>query len=219
MTARLLSLVFFAALALACTTAPARAPRFPAGELVSTTLALVSEPTIDDPAGSVFCSGVWVSDAAILTAAHCVRETPPCEVVWYRAHEGTPRPAMLMRLDPAVDLALLVDPGAPRHPTAPLALAPPAVGTDLAFVGHPGGVEWTFFRGSAAGFADPWLQVSAPVFFGCSGGGAFNDYGELVGIAHTVPMRRVSGSWMLVPAVAFYVPAPAIREFLAAARP
>jgi S1-C subfamily serine protease len=51
----------------------------------------------------------------------------------------------------------------------------------------------------------PWMQVSAPIWYGNSGGGAFDAEGSLVGIASFKA---------LAPNVAFYVHLETIREFL-----
>jgi S1-C subfamily serine protease len=50
------------------------------------------------------------------------------------------------------------------------------------------------------------MQVSAPVWFGNSGGGAFNDEGEIVGIASFI---------MKGPSLGFFIPVDSIRPFLA----
>jgi serine protease Do len=99
------------------------------------------------------------------------------------------------------DLALIeaVGKAVPEHEYATLASDDPAMMESLTVVGHPKGLYWTYMTGSCAGVRDtlphmskssegdkrigPFLQVEAPVYFGNSGGGAFNDRGELVGIA------------------------------------
>jgi hypothetical protein len=67
------------------------------------------------------------------------------------------------------------------------------IGEDLQIVGHPVGQWWTYIKGVVSAVRinakNPddnvvdAIQVSAPVFFGNSGGGAFNMEGQLVGIS------------------------------------
>src|SRR5579864_772098 len=93
------------------------------------------------------------------------------------------------------DLALLEAAGnaVPSHEFAKVADVTPGLGEPVHVCGHPKGFYWTFLEGTVAGYrgeiphmdkkAGPFMQVQIPIFFGNSGGGAFNEYGELVGIA------------------------------------
>ena len=102
------------------------------------------------------------------------------------------------------------------HPVSTLAhLGSVHVGDDVHVVGHPVGMWWSYTHGWVAqlraGQKTPseklvdCIQVSAPVWFGNSGGGAFNDDGELIGIASFI--RKV-------PNTAFYVGTEEVRQFL-----
>lgn len=138
------------------------------------------------------------------TGVHC----PP-----KRVHDANP-----MKSDVAHDLALLKveDFARPEHPVAKLAASTPLVGEDLHFVGHMIGLYWSYTKGVVAAYREtefwfnddrkgPWLQVSAAVYKGNSGGGAFNSAGELVGIA----------SFMVrAPNTVFYVHLDSIKHFL-----
>jgi hypothetical protein len=116
------------------------------------------------------------------------------------------------------DLALLEAQGRliPAHENAKVAEAVPGMGEPIHACGHPKGLYWTFLEGTVAGYLEsvphdeklgPALQVQVPIYFGNSGGGAFNEYGELVGIADFL---------MRVPSEGFYVPVVTIRQFLVA---
>jgi hypothetical protein len=114
------------------------------------------------------------------------------------------------------DLALLevVGKAVPAHKVARLADATPAVGEHVNIVGQPIGMYWTYVQGNVSAYRGkdmmpnregPWMQVAAPVWFGNSGGGCFNDYGELVGIA----------DWIKdAPLMSFFVHLDSIRTFL-----
>jgi len=79
----------------------------------------------------------------------------------------------------------------PEHEIATLATDVRA-GDEMHIVGHPSGMLWTYVRGPVAAVRNNFVgahdhimdvvHVSAPIWFGNSGGGAFNENGELVGI-------------------------------------
>lgn len=130
----------------------------------------------------------------------------------------------VVAFDEAHDLALLEAVGElqPPHKVAKLAKSTPEMGEHINMVGHPTGLYWTYIDGHVSAYRDadhyqrlnvgrgddakgPYMQVQAPVFYGNSGGGCFNDYGELVGIA--VRISRVPDS-------GFYVHLDTVRDFL-----
>lgn len=102
----------------------------------------------------------------------------------------------------------------PKHDIAKLADVSPGVGERLHFCGHVGGLYWTFVEGVVAAYrkelpverSGSFLQVSAPVYFGNSGGGAFNTDGELVGIASFLIKR--------IPNTAFYVHLTHVKKLI-----
>src|ERR1043166_8120197 len=158
-------------LIVACSSAPpAPGPRFPVSELDRMTVALVD----DD---HVFCSGVWIDRDLILTAAHCTHDGL-YSYVTYQTPAGDTEAAYVARRDEASDLALLLAAVPPSHATAALAPGNPPEGEDVDIVGHPAGFVWTLSRGCVSGYRvrdeeHVRMQLSAPVFFGNSGGGAF----------------------------------------------
>ncbi len=124
----------------------------------------------------------------------------------------------VVAFDESHDLALLeaVGKAIPAHKVAKLASKTPDLGEHVNIVGQPVGMYWTYIQGNVSAYrgADmlkgkgdkgPWMQVAAPVYFGNSGGGCFNDYGELVGIA----------DWIKdAPLMSFFVHLDTIRDFL-----
>ena len=114
------------------------------------------------------------------------------------------------------DLALLETdaPSTPRHEIAELADAVPAMGEPVHVVGVPKGFYWTFLEGTVAGYrgslpgdedVGPYLQVQIPVTYGNSGGGAFDSYGKLIGIADKLPP---------LPGEGLFIPVETLRSFL-----
>jgi hypothetical protein len=117
------------------------------------------------------------------------------------------------------DLALLQAVGGaiPVHENAHLAAQVPGLLQPVHVVGHPHGFYWTFLEGTVAGYVHdipaitdedgPYLQIQAPIYFGNSGGGAFNDVGELIGIADFTSK---------LPGEGFFIPVVSLRSFLVA---
>ena len=162
-----------------------------------------------------YCSGVWVDYDKIITALHCVKdelsENGAVNLFLYQVKddEGKPgRKSKIIKTDDENDLALLLaDPK-----TIPLyhPVAIPADeswdGEHINIVGHTNGLWWTYIEGvisstrintTKEGIPIVVLQISSPVWFGNSGGGAFNDEGRLVGISSWISLK--------VPLMSFFI--------------
>jgi len=71
------------------------------------------------------------------------------------------------------------------------------VGQDVHVVGHTVGIPYTYAHGYLAGIREDdigkglisVLQISAPLYFGNSGGGVYNNKGELIGICSYLYMK------------------------------
>ncbi len=200
-----LSFLFFA-----CSTVPGpifpmaiAAPTEPVADLVSKTVALVDP----ESGGRVrpFCSGVWVSGNTIITANHCVDDTAIGELVNYVTNGDvyapgeladretiTPRNSVLYAVDKAHDLALLSALTPPGHAVARITMEPTRAGQRVTSMGAPLGEMWSYSSGDVAavryltshGYKILFIQATTPISGGNSGGGLFNDMGELVGICH-----------------------------------
>lgn len=105
--------------------------------------------------------------------------------------------------------------GMPAHEFAEVADEMPALGEKILCVGHPRGLYWSYVQGLVSAYrksmpnmdkGGPFVQVSAPVWFGNSGGGVFDTSGKLVGIASFITKA---------PNTAFYIHADNIKKFLA----
>lgn len=181
-------------------------------QLTDKTVALVHPEEPDDDGEILpvraYCTGVWIGVDTVLTAEHCVNETKLGEKVLYvverdvYAYGGhvtrskvTPRASTLKAVDPIHDLALLKaaeDPGG--HGVAKLSSSEVLAGQTAQTVGQSVGfLWWSYSSGDVAAirWADAsgdgpmfWVQTTAPVSPGNSGGGLFNDRAELIGICH-----------------------------------
>lgn len=181
-----------------------------------------------------YCSGVWIGKEMILTAAHCVTENddkPEISPVGNSVNYFVPddisgkldvsslfsksRLGVIVAYDENIDLALISTPKAPEHDFVRLTSDDIKAGDEVHIVGHPAGLWWTYSRGvvSATRVMDGplpikqlTLQISAPVWFGNSGGGAFNERGELIGISSYIYPKG--------PSLSFFVHRDTIYNFL-----
>lgn len=185
--------------------------------LEETTVALVADV---EGTKKSFCAGVWVARNVILTAAHCVVDEPL--VLQFSTRKdfssGLSRDAITFAVDVDADLALLItNPSDPiDHPNVTFSRRDLVPSDDLHIVGHTVGFPWTYAAGKIAAvrlnFTGPmdkpgsYVQVSAPVWMGNSGGGAFDQDGNLVGISSWVSTKA--------PLLAFFIHRDVVAEFL-----
>jgi S1-C subfamily serine protease len=183
-----------------------------------------SSVSITDGIGKVHGSGVILQNRAgqkmvVITAAHVVTSMQKSQTLIRisLAYESGWKPMIVKKLDEITDLALLesVEELKIGGPQVSLAAKPPKIGDPLTVIGAPLGDERTVTEGILSGIEKHgngvFYRVSAAVFFGNSGGGAFNRNGELVGVAHAIQML---GGFIVVPGAAFFVNLDAIKAFM-----
>lgn len=132
------------------------------------------------------CSGTYISDSRILTAAHCF-EGYDAKKIWARGpFDPIGYRVKIERLDSKVDLALLDAPL--KHPFVKLGRNP-HVGDEVLNIGSPLDYEFAVSEGivSICGFHSPgmggyFMITTAMINSGSSGGGAFNEKGQLIGV-------------------------------------
>ncbi len=162
-----------------------------------------------------YCTGVWVSDAAFLSAHHCIGDGPLGTRVLFVVENDVfekldgvpwqylprerirPRSAVVTALDPRHDLALLHSVLPVRHGVAKLARQRILPGQLAQQVGQSLGLWWSYSSGdigavrwdNAGDGPMLWVQTTVPTSPGNSGGGIFNAQGELIGICHGTHLR------------------------------
>lgn len=168
------------------------------------------------------CSGVLIDSDRVLTASHCVASLRPIFVFWEETFSMI-YPAQVVALDGKNDLALLTV-STPSE-INPISMIPESerlfVGEDVATIGHPTtGRNWNyppfdpestflFSKGVISRVGADVVMSDLSISPGNSGGPAFNNRGQVVGIVSKKRIDRGVGS------IAHLVgPAP-IRSFLA----
>lgn len=206
------------ALLFACCCTPALAPargetRDVVEDLRAKTVVLLLDGTL--------CSGVWVSPWAIVTANHCVDEHVIGQGVTYTTHDDlfpggileavpsvVPRLSVVTDHDEAHDLALLFAIHPPAHGIAYVRRELPRAGSFAHTMGHPIGLWYSYSTGVVAAVrgkdlgdgARLWLQCTAPISPGNSGGGLFDEAGALIGVADAI-IERGFGVYLSTPSM------------------
>lgn len=182
--------------------------------LLALLLAVAPNPQTNIPVtydGQIICSSVLLDSTHVLTAAHCIQESLTMDVMC----GTTLTPGLVIRFDKSVDLAEfeLVEPCG--QPASAVASANPSRGEKVYTLGCPAGICGRITAGVVAGYAavneHQVVVTDATAFFGNSGGGLFNDSGEVVGICSTVEPHTANGIQVLFTQ---YIPASIIQRFL-----
>lgn len=93
------------------------------------------------------------------------------------------------------------------------------VGTKLFSVGHPSGLVFSYAEGVLSNFCrlergvgpGCWIQADITIWGGSSGGGLYNESGELVGVASARPANLYGSG----PMIGFFAPASEVQTLLA----
>lgn len=190
-----LALSFLAGLLLgAC---QAFTPAAPAQSHVSAP-SVLADMTVTLALDGAICSGVWVSPRHILTASHCLEALEHGDSGEYATKSdlagAVRRIAILDSIDPDNDLGLLFALVPPPHGIATVSGGEVEQGACVQGMGSPLGLWFTYSQGVVSAVRETnlgngdrwWIQSTAPVSPGSSGGGLFDAEGQLIGIVNSV---------------------------------
>jgi|APSaa5957512535_1039671.scaffolds.fasta_scaffold52523_2 S1-C subfamily serine protease len=163
---------------------------------------------VDNNHYTAYCAGVWIDENRFITAYHCIENilssgkiTVPYAAALdsYNAgatkfHFTSPRVARIIDIDTNADLALLETKGMVTfHYFANFDNSSIRVGNEIHIIGHTSGLAYTYSHGyiSAIRYVKPFfslrdiklLQIDGRVYKGNSGGGVFDENGNLLGIS------------------------------------
>jgi S1-C subfamily serine protease len=127
-------------------------------------------------------SAVAVSDRELLTNCHVIKDVPVVQLL----REGEKQLARVVSANPAADRCILMVSGTLPRWVKVRPFADVKIGERVYTIGTPKGLELTLAEGivSSKRAADGtrYVQTSAPISPGSSGGGLFDAQGNLIGI-------------------------------------
>lgn len=127
-------------------------------------------------------SGVFLDQELLVTSCHVIARGKTIHV----GHRQKRSPARLAAYDAERDLCALLAPGLDIAPARIGKAASVEVGQRVYAIGAPEGFELTLSEGIVSGLRDSpsgrYLQITAPLSEGSSGGGLFDSRGRLIGI-------------------------------------
>jgi len=138
------------------------------------------------------------------------------ELGTYYTKENPPlKMAEIIKYDPNSDLMLLKSTNYSSEYFSETSKSNGKIGGKAHIVGHPARVEFTYFSGNISGFRvenfskekeQYFVHITAPIYMGNSGGGAFDNNGNLIGICSFFRKN--------VPNMSFFVDAETINNFI-----
>jgi len=123
--------------------------------------------------------------------------------------------AKIIKFDPNNDIVVLKTENYSSEYFVEISESLGKIGDKVHIIGHPARVEFTYFTGIISGFRidtnpsgkeQSFLHITAPIYMGNSGGGAFDSNGKLIGIC--------SFFRPAVPNMSFFVDAETINKLI-----
>jgi len=200
--------------------------------LANNTVALIAKSELSGEYYT-YCSGVWVDRRHFITARHCIENDDESvslgNLVKFKTIKefSTEHPPPTLEDDDIYtglvssfgrdfDLAIVATVDDVSHTNAKVSDKRLYDGLPVHIVGHPVGLEYTYFTGIISKTRDIWafgmnqktLQITSFTWMGNSGCGAYDDDGGLVGIASFMVVKSGARG------MAFYIHRDTIVNFL-----
>ncbi len=158
------------------------------GELTAREIAQRTFPSVvvlvtEDRSGDAYLgSGFFVDADVVATNYHVIKGAT--KIVARRVGQKHLYKVSILSTDEKRDLALLKLEGAIARPLALATSNRVAVGDIVYVAGNPEGLEGTFSQGIVSGLrGNEYVQITAPISHGSSGGPVLNSRGEVIGVA------------------------------------
>jgi serine protease Do len=178
--------------------------------------------SILDSEGDVQCSSVVIQNQKgkpliVMTAAHCVRDLINTVTIGFKELK-IKYEAKVIKINQELDLAVLQGTSLQTKSDsfARISNSLPAVGEQILIIGSPNGTEKNISRGILSKILFrkdlnmELYQTDAAIFYGNSGGGMFNQRGELIGIISRVSIWQHG----IIPGTGQAVGLPHLKEFV-----
>lgn len=205
-------LALLALLLAACGTAQAKPVAAPVAKPVSTlevAKAFTYRVQIECGKGEPMRPGgtaVDIGHGALVTARHVVEGDEDCVFVLDQG-DNVLKYATWTKKDPDHDIALLYSPDLEQANSAGASLCEPQLGDELIAVGYPRGPNDRIQRlsvttgvVSSEGWGEGEVRITAPIYFGNSGGGAWNRRGSCLTGVTVSGFMQMDGWYFIVPA-------------------
>jgi hypothetical protein len=194
---------FHPSLAPAQTSRPSRSKNTPQRKLSARQIAQRTSPSVvllltTDEGGNPIAlgSGFFVQSNVIATAYHVIKDAPQIYAKLV-GRNGRHKISSMGSSDENNDLALLRMDDVKGQPLKLGNLSRLRVGDEIYVMGNPEGLEGTFSRGNISAFRIPrpisdadlfdpvpeYIQITAPISHGSSGGPVLDERGEVIGVA------------------------------------
>ncbi len=150
--------------------------------------------------GRTYCSGTIIKNEAgkpmaVLTAHHCI-DGQDNGIYISTAYDGIIRKMLVVKIKSELDLALIIsqEPMGRNGPYVRFAKKDPKVGEEIWVIGCPSGEPRVVTNGivskkqKSSDRVRNYLRITAPAYYGNSGGGIFNKRGQLTGVLTNMEM-------------------------------
>jgi serine protease Do len=168
-------------------------------------------------------SGVYIGNGIILTAAHVVMNIPTrlgIQDMTVKSSSGGQQTGRVLWFSNEYDVAAILVKDTKEYRAALLTCIPSKVGDSIITIGSPLNDDFLRINGTVAGvnkfgtLAKKVTVAAMPIAPGSSGGGVFNEYGQVIGIVSQVMVSSLGLNSLSQTGISYYVPSDMICELM-----